>query len=225
MPVPSSRPFDHGMPRRQHASCSQIKGPCKERGHLMEENPAHRNPMLSRSRSLPPQLRMSIPVARLRSLSSVRRPQPPLRGPSRPRHRSSVWLLVPSSVAGSLGHSVARGDALERIRSSGRLRYGSDMEGGGPYAYPDPSSPRDVTGFEVELMARLAQDLGLGRVLPGPVGQAPASPRLGPDRPGDQRLRMDRAASPRLPGDPAVLRLPVAIDGAARQSDPRPGPT
>ena len=34
------------------------------------------------------------------------------------------------------------------------------MEGGGPYAYPDPSSPRDVTGFEVELMASLAKDLG-----------------------------------------------------------------
>jgi polar amino acid transport system substrate-binding protein len=54
----------------------------------------------------------------------------------------------------------ARGDALERVRSSGRLVYGADMEGGGPYAYPDPRSPRDVTGFEVELMTRLAQDLG-----------------------------------------------------------------
>ena len=50
---------------------------------------------------------------------------------------------------------------LERIRHSGRLRYGSDMEGGGPYAYPDPRSPREVTGFEVELMARLAKDLGV----------------------------------------------------------------
>ena len=48
---------------------------------------------------------------------------------------------------------------LERVHSSGKLRYGSDMEGGGPYAYPDPKSPRDVTGFEVELMALLARDL------------------------------------------------------------------
>jgi polar amino acid transport system substrate-binding protein len=55
---------------------------------------------------------------------------------------------------------AAQGDALDRIHSSGRLRYGSDMEGGGPYAYPDPSSPRDVTGFEVELMASLGKDLG-----------------------------------------------------------------
>jgi polar amino acid transport system substrate-binding protein len=54
----------------------------------------------------------------------------------------------------------AHGDALETIRSSGHVRYGSDMEGGGPYAYPDPRSPRDVTGFEVELMASLAKNLG-----------------------------------------------------------------
>jgi polar amino acid transport system substrate-binding protein len=35
------------------------------------------------------------------------------------------------------------------------------MEGGGPYAYPDPSSPRGVTGFEVELMELLARELGV----------------------------------------------------------------
>jgi polar amino acid transport system substrate-binding protein len=35
------------------------------------------------------------------------------------------------------------------------------MEGGGPYAFPDPRSPRGVTGFEVELMAQLAADLGV----------------------------------------------------------------
>jgi polar amino acid transport system substrate-binding protein len=66
-----------------------------------------------------------------------------------------AFLFDPSS------HSIARGDALERVRSSGRLLYGSDMEGGGPYAYPDPRSPRDVTGFEVELMTRLAAELGV----------------------------------------------------------------
>ena len=35
------------------------------------------------------------------------------------------------------------------------------MEGGGPYAYPDPKSPRGVTGFEVELMALLGTELGV----------------------------------------------------------------
>jgi len=78
----------------------------------------------------------------------------------------AVCLSVLIVLFGPLSHSVARDDSLERVRSSGRLLYGSDMEGGGPYAYPDPDprSPRDVTGFEVELMARLAKDLGVAPV-------------------------------------------------------------
>ncbi|WZO96533.1 ABC transporter substrate-binding protein/permease [Isosphaeraceae bacterium EP7] len=58
-----------------------------------------------------------------------------------------------------------RGDALDRIRSSGELRYGCDQEGGGPYAYPDPIDPSRVTGFEVELMSLLAGEFGPTPVL------------------------------------------------------------
>jgi polar amino acid transport system substrate-binding protein len=69
-------------------------------------------------------------------------------------------FLLAAVLWGPLGDYVARGDALANVRATGRLRYGSDMEGGGPYAYPDPNSPRSVTGFEVELMAELAKDVG-----------------------------------------------------------------
>jgi polar amino acid transport system substrate-binding protein len=69
-------------------------------------------------------------------------------------------LLVLLAVSlDPLGHFTVRGDALDNARATGILRYGSDMEGGGPYAYPDPNSPRSVTGFEVELMAELAKDV------------------------------------------------------------------
>lgn len=51
-------------------------------------------------------------------------------------------------------------DALGRARKMGRLVYGCDAEGGGPYAYPDPARPSEVTGFEVELMDRLAAEVG-----------------------------------------------------------------
>ena len=54
---------------------------------------------------------------------------------------------------------------MSRIRSSGKLVYGSDAEGGGPYAYPDPRAPSRVTGFEVELIERLAGELGPRPVL------------------------------------------------------------
>jgi polar amino acid transport system substrate-binding protein len=71
-------------------------------------------------------------------------------------------LLVPSALLFAENPFLlqARADGLARVRSTGTLRYGCDMEGGGPYAYPDPNSPREVTGFEVELMKHLGKELG-----------------------------------------------------------------
>jgi polar amino acid transport system substrate-binding protein len=63
-------------------------------------------------------------------------------------------------LSGTLATAQAPADALERVKKSGRLLYGSDMEGGGPYAYLDARSSSGVTGFEVELMALLARDIG-----------------------------------------------------------------
>ncbi|WP_152051661.1 ABC transporter substrate-binding protein/permease [Tautonia marina] len=61
-------------------------------------------------------------------------------------------VLTPGSVKGQT--------TLERIEQSGRLTYGSDMEGGGPFAYIDPNDPNRLIGFEVELMDALADRLG-----------------------------------------------------------------
>jgi polar amino acid transport system substrate-binding protein len=68
-------------------------------------------------------------------------------------------------LLGGWGGVARAADALEGVRASGRLTYGCDMEGGGPYAYPNPGAPQEVTGFEVELMDRLARDLGVEAVL------------------------------------------------------------
>jgi polar amino acid transport system substrate-binding protein len=67
-----------------------------------------------------------------------------------------VWGILALAFLGS-----AHGDTLARVRASGRLVYGSDKEGGAPYIYPDPHAPRDVTGFEVELMNALGRSLGV----------------------------------------------------------------
>jgi polar amino acid transport system substrate-binding protein len=89
--------------------------------------------------------------------------------PHRGVHSAST--LIPAALAGLflalmldspvLAQATSAPLGLERVVKSGELRYGSDMEGGGPYAYPDPKSPRGVTGFEVELMALLAKELGI----------------------------------------------------------------
>jgi polar amino acid transport system substrate-binding protein len=53
----------------------------------------------------------------------------------------------------------ASADRLDNIRKRGALQWGGDQEGGGPYVYPRPDSPNEVTGFEVELADRLASYL------------------------------------------------------------------
>ncbi|QEH37793.1 L-cystine transport system permease protein TcyB [Aquisphaera giovannonii] len=92
---------------------------------------------------------------------------PPARPDLAPRRPSPSNLAVAllSLLSLSLGPLTiappAKADGLGRVKASATLRYGSDMEGGGPYAYPDPRSPREVTGFEVELMAMLGKELGV----------------------------------------------------------------
>ncbi len=78
--------------------------------------------------------------------------------------RLCCWLVALLVCLACLVPAARAQDALKRVKDSGRLVYGSDEEGGGPYVYPDPKSPRDVTGFEVELMARLASGLGVKAV-------------------------------------------------------------
>lgn len=62
-----------------------------------------------------------------------------------------IWLssLAPAAVA----------DVLSELRQSGLMRWGGDQEGGGPYVYPKPDNPAEVTGFEVELANRLGEYL------------------------------------------------------------------
>src|SRR5689334_15711166 len=64
-------------------------------------------------------------------------------------HTTTIAFLIVVSTTGLA--TTTNADTLAKVRQAGRLVYGSDMEGGGPYAFPDPASPREVTGFEVEL--------------------------------------------------------------------------
>ena len=87
--------------------------------------------------------------------------RPPSRNPYPRPHASKPLLASLLAVLGLTSFAApARADALDDVRAGKVLRYGSDMEGGGPYAFPDPASPRSVTGFEVAMMRLLARDLG-----------------------------------------------------------------
>jgi polar amino acid transport system substrate-binding protein len=81
--------------------------------------------------------------------------------PEAPARRLPAFLLLTALLTGlpACGRTQPD-DTLARVRATGQLVYGSDKEGGGPYVFPDPRNPRDVTGFEVEMMRTLAREVG-----------------------------------------------------------------
>ncbi len=80
--------------------------------------------------------------------------------PAPPPSRIFRTLAALATMLPLLGSSTF-GDTLADAKARGVLAYGCDKEGGGPYAYPDPADPSRVTGFEVELMDKLAAGLGV----------------------------------------------------------------
>jgi polar amino acid transport system substrate-binding protein len=58
-----------------------------------------------------------------------------------------------------LGSQGARADVLDDVKKRGELRWCGDQEGGGPYVYPRDDDPSQVTGFEYDLAAKLAEYL------------------------------------------------------------------
>lgn len=70
------------------------------------------------------------------------------------------WLFALAAVLGVGFTPPARADDLADIQASGKIVWGADQEGGGPYIYPREDDPSVVTGFEVDLAAKLAEYLG-----------------------------------------------------------------
>jgi polar amino acid transport system substrate-binding protein len=69
-------------------------------------------------------------------------------------------IAILSIAAASISHA---GQTLNAIRERGTLRWGADMEGGGPFVFPSPTDddPDRVEGFEVEIADLIAERLGV----------------------------------------------------------------
>lgn len=50
---------------------------------------------------------------------------------------------------------------MDRVRRTGVLRWGGDIQGGEPYVFEDPRHPGRLVGFEVELADAVAREMGL----------------------------------------------------------------
>ncbi len=69
-------------------------------------------------------------------------------------HRLLPWTLLLFLTAPALAE-----DTLARIKREGVLRWGADPSGGAPFVYYDKRNPSLVIGFEVDLIAKLAQKM------------------------------------------------------------------
>lgn len=70
--------------------------------------------------------------------------------------------LVVLWLAGSCGAALLRAeDSLQKVQSSGVLRWGADAEGGGPFVYPRDDDPTKYQGFEYEIADLVAAKLGV----------------------------------------------------------------
>ena len=95
--------------------------------------------------------------------------EPPISTPPRPREFRRVTrgssgfngLIQLALLTLSFAQPTIAGETWDRVRAEGRLVYGCDMEGGGPYAYIDPEDTDRLIGFEVEFMDALAEKLGV----------------------------------------------------------------
>jgi polar amino acid transport system substrate-binding protein len=57
--------------------------------------------------------------------------------------------------------SPVRADGLTAVREHGQLVWGGDLQGGEPYVFEDPHDPTKIVGFEVDIAAAIARELGL----------------------------------------------------------------
>jgi len=88
---------------------------------------------------------------------------------SEPFAATKVFSLTSNSLRLILGLALGwsmlafpsplQADTLDRIKTSGQLRYGADEEGGAPYFFKDGDGRR--VGFEADLMAEIGRELGV----------------------------------------------------------------
>jgi polar amino acid transport system substrate-binding protein len=68
------------------------------------------------------------------------------------------WLLVLFAFHGTTSLLLAQADG--NGKANGPLRWGADAEGGAPFIFKDPANLQKNVGFEVDLAAALAKELG-----------------------------------------------------------------
>ena len=78
-----------------------------------------------------------------------------------PSAASGIFVSLVLAAAVVVPSPSAHAADLDAVRARGSLVWAADQEGGGPHVYADPDDPTRLTGFEVELAALVAAELGV----------------------------------------------------------------
>ncbi len=71
-----------------------------------------------------------------------------------------IFTLIFLIIVGS-EHSYSDNHTLKKIKERGYLLWGTDLEGGAPYAFPDPENQNNIIGFEIDLAEAIGRKLGV----------------------------------------------------------------
>jgi polar amino acid transport system substrate-binding protein len=75
--------------------------------------------------------------------------------------KSVLAIVLAALCLSALTAVEGADDSLERVVKSGKLVWGADQEGGGPFVYAKDDDPNTLIGFEVELADLIAAKLGV----------------------------------------------------------------
>lgn len=77
-------------------------------------------------------------------------------------HRvESIALAIILYLCFSTQPASAAPSTIETIKARGVLRWGCDIAGGAPMAFPDPKDPSKLLGFEADIADAIAKELGV----------------------------------------------------------------
>ncbi len=62
---------------------------------------------------------------------------------------------------GTTGAAAAGEDTLTKIKKAGVIKWGADSGGGAPYVYGDLKDPNHIIGFEMDMMDKIAEHMGV----------------------------------------------------------------
>jgi ABC-type amino acid transport substrate-binding protein len=86
----------------------------------------------------------------------------------------TLVVLLLGTPAAREAAAASSDDGLARVRASGELRWGGDLQGGEPYVFQDPDDPGRIVGFEVEIADALARRLGVRAAFARALAMEPA---------------------------------------------------